>query len=82
VNGRAAGIIRPFSTNALRYNTNKSVWQEQTLKFDAAMLQPGENEIQLTVSAGELTSGVVYDYLRLELDENQKFEAAPAASAN
>jgi hypothetical protein len=27
----------------------------------------------LTVPAGELTSGVVYDYLRLELDENQKF---------
>jgi hypothetical protein len=31
--------------------------------------------MQLTVPAGEVTSGVVYDYLRLELDENA---AAPA----
>ena len=69
----------PVSTNALRYNTNKSVWQEHTLKFDAALLKQGENEIQLTVPAGELTTGVVYDYLRLELDENAKPEDTPAA---
>jgi rhamnogalacturonan endolyase len=70
VNGQSVGDIRPMGTNALRYNTNKSVWQEQTLKFDATLLKAGENEIQLTVPAGELTSGVVYDYLRLELDGN------------
>jgi rhamnogalacturonan endolyase len=69
VNGVSAGAIHPFSTNALRYNTNKSVWQEQTLKFDASLMKEGENRIQLTVPAGELTSGVVYDYLRLELNE-------------
>ncbi|MEY2879819.1 MAG: hypothetical protein RLZZ15_2199 [Verrucomicrobiota bacterium] len=69
VNGRETGVIRPLSTNALRYNTNKSVWQEQTLKFDAALLHAGENRIQLTIPAGDLTTGVVYDYLRLELDE-------------
>jgi rhamnogalacturonan endolyase len=79
VNGKDAGAIRPTSTNALRYNTNKSVWQEQTLTFDAALLKQGENELQLTVPAGELTSGVVYDYLRLELDENV---APPAAAAS
>ena len=33
------------------------------------MLKQGENQIQLTVPAGEVTSGVVYDYLRLEVDE-------------
>jgi rhamnogalacturonan endolyase len=70
VNGKSAGTIRPTPTNALRYNTNKSVWQEQTLKFDAEMLKKGENEMQLTVPAGEVTSGVVYDYLRLELKED------------
>jgi rhamnogalacturonan endolyase len=43
--------------------------------FDGALLKAGENEMQLTVPAGEVTSGVVYDYLRLELDENA---AAPA----
>ncbi len=78
VNGQPLATLRPISTNALRYNTNKSVWQEQTLKFDAATLKAGENELTLTVPAGDLTSGVVYDYLRLELDENAKFEP-PAA---
>ena len=69
VNGQSVGSIRPTATNALRYNTNKSVWQEHTLKFDAALLKQGENQMQLTVPAGEVTSGVVYDYLRLELNE-------------
>jgi hypothetical protein len=28
----------------------------------------------LTVPAGDITSGAVYDFLRLELDENWKFD--------
>jgi rhamnogalacturonan endolyase len=70
VNGKVVGTLRPTATNALRYNTNKSVWQELTLKFDAALLKRGRNEMQLTVPAGEVTTGVVYDYLRLELKED------------
>jgi rhamnogalacturonan endolyase len=77
VNGQSAGAIRPTPTNALRYNTDKSVWQEHTLMFDAALLKQGENEMQLTVPAGEVTSGVVYDYLRLELDEDSKPASTP-----
>jgi rhamnogalacturonan endolyase len=72
VNNQGIGTIRPKPTNAIRYNTNKGVWQECFLTFDAALLKPGENEIQLTVPAGEVTSGVVYDYLRLELNEDVK----------
>jgi rhamnogalacturonan endolyase len=69
VNGREVGVIRPVGTNALRYNTDKGIWNEYTQKFDATLLKAGENRIQLTVPAGEVTTGVVYDYLRLELDE-------------
>jgi rhamnogalacturonan endolyase len=72
VNGKDAGTIHPIGTNAMRYNTAMGVWQEQNLKFDAALLKAGENEMKLTVPAGDLTTGVVYDYLRLELDENEK----------
>jgi len=82
VNGQNVGTIRTIATNALRYNTDKSVWHEYTLPFDAALLKGGENEMSLTVPAGELTSGVVYDYLRLELNEDYKPAAAPVASAN
>jgi rhamnogalacturonan endolyase len=70
VNGTPAGSIRYISTNALRYNTDKGIWREYPQKFDASLLKAGENEITLTVPAGDLTTGVIYDYLRLELDEN------------
>jgi rhamnogalacturonan endolyase len=70
VNGKPVGSIRPVSTNALRYNTDKGIWREYMQPFDASLLKAGENEMTLTVPAGDLTSGVVYDYLRLELNEN------------
>jgi rhamnogalacturonan endolyase len=80
VNGADVGTIRTASTNALRYNTDKGVWYEYTQPFDGSLLKAGENTMTLTVRAGEVTSGVVYDYLRLELDENgQAPAAAPAA---
>jgi rhamnogalacturonan endolyase len=79
VNGQNAGAIgdgkspdnaRLITTNTIRYNSDKGLWQERTLRFDAALLKPGENEMTFTVPGGDLQSGVVWDYLRLELDEN------------
>jgi len=70
VNGKSAGTIKHIATNALRYNTDRGVWREYALPFDASLMQAGENEMQLTVPAGDLTTGVVYDYLRLEVSEN------------
>ena len=80
VNGQSAGAIgdgkntdnaRLLTTNTIRYNSDKGLWQERTLRFDAALLKPGENQMTLTVPGGDLQSGVVWDYLRLELDENR-----------
>ena len=82
VNGHAVGTIATVSTNALRYNTDKGMWREYVQTFDATLLKPGENEMTLTVPAGDVTSGVVYDYLRLELDENHPAGSPPAVSAN
>jgi rhamnogalacturonan endolyase len=70
VNGKPVGTIHTISTNALRYNTDRGVWREYTEKFDGSLLRAGDNEMQLTVPAGDLTSGVVYDYLRLELNQD------------
>jgi rhamnogalacturonan endolyase len=70
LNGKGIGGIRPSPTNAIRYNTDKGIWQEQDVKFDAALLKAGENDMTLTVPAGDLESGVVWDYLRLELKED------------
>jgi rhamnogalacturonan endolyase len=59
-----------ITTNSIRYNADKGLNQQRTLKFDAALLKPGENEMTFTVPGGDLQSGVVWDYLRLELDDN------------
>ncbi len=75
VNGTRVGIIRPVATNALRYNTDTGVWGQYAQAFDAGLLKSGENSLTLTVPAGELTSGVVYDYLRLELNESAAADA-------
>ncbi len=81
INGQSAGAIgdgrdpanaRLINTNTIRYNSDKGLWQERTLKFDAALLKQGDNEMTLTVPGGDLQSGVVWDYLRLELDEDAK----------
>jgi rhamnogalacturonan endolyase len=77
VNGQAVGTIHPVATNALRYNTNKGVWNQYVQKFDASLLKPGENQMTFTVPAGDVTTGVVWDYLRLELNDGTKAYPAP-----
>lgn len=69
LNGQPVGTIHPISTNALRYNTNKGVWDQYIQAFDGALLKPGENQMTFTVPAGDVTTGVVWDYLRLELND-------------
>jgi rhamnogalacturonan endolyase len=77
VNGKSIGALgdglnpdnpRLIQTNAIRYNTDHGLWQQRTLMFDASLLTRGENTMTLTVPAGDLQSGVVWDYLRLELN--------------
>ncbi|HEX4054075.1 MAG TPA: polysaccharide lyase family protein [Tepidisphaeraceae bacterium] len=42
-------------------------WVEKDLTFDASKMSAGENTMTLTIPAGGLTSGIIYDYIRLEL---------------
>jgi rhamnogalacturonan endolyase len=77
VNGQEAGSIRPVSTNALRYNTDKGVWNQYIVKFDASLMKAGANEMTFTVPAGDVTTGVVWDYVRLELNDGSKAYPTP-----
>ncbi len=72
VNGQSVGTLHPVATNALRYNTDKGVWYQYAVKFDAALLKAGANEVTFTVPAGDVTTGVVWDYVRLELNDGSK----------
>jgi rhamnogalacturonan endolyase len=69
VNGQTIGTLHPVATNALRYNTDMGVWYQYAQKFDASMLKAGKNSFTFTVPAGDVTTGVVWDYVRLELND-------------
>jgi rhamnogalacturonan endolyase len=51
-------------------------WGEHDVTFDASLMHAGTNVVKLTIPAGGLTSGIMYDYLRLELNSS-----TPLASA-
>jgi rhamnogalacturonan endolyase len=54
------------------------VWYQYVQKFDASLLKPGENSVSFTVPAGDVTTGVVWDYVRLELnDGGTSYPVAP-----
>jgi rhamnogalacturonan endolyase len=54
---------------AIARNGILGVWSEKDVVFDASSLKAGTNTLKLIVPAGSMTAGVIYDYLRLELDE-------------
>ena len=74
VNGRPIGTTGELPESGVMHRDGiRSVaLTERNLKFDAALLKPGENVIELTKHVRAWTDGVLYDYLRLELDEKAK----------
>lgn len=76
VNGDSAGRIELGpSEGVITRHQIQGLWYEREFEFDASKLNAGENTLTLTVPAGPINNGVVYDYLRLELRSDE-----PAAS--
>lgn len=69
VNGKTlpAVALGP-SDGALLRHQMYGRWYELDVPFDAALLKAGDNRLTLTMPAGMLNNGVVYDYLRLEVE--------------
>lgn len=71
VNGQHAGTVSGLVYNAtINRDGIAGAWVEKDVAFDASMMKGGGNTVTLTVPAGSLTSGIIYDYLRLELDDH------------
>jgi rhamnogalacturonan endolyase len=70
VNGKSVGETGVLpSTSAMQRDGIRAYWLEKALPFDAHLLKPGNNLVELLSHAGSWSQGVMYDYLRLELDE-------------
>jgi rhamnogalacturonan endolyase len=72
VNDKPAGQVGPLpggDSTIVRHNF-RGVWYDRELSFDASMMKQGTNVLTLTVPAGSINNGVIYDCVRLELDES------------
>jgi rhamnogalacturonan endolyase len=68
VNDRPAGTIMGLVYNAtINRDGIGGYWVEKDLPFDASLMHSGMNTLTLTIPAGGLTNGIIYDYIRLEL---------------
>ncbi len=73
MNDQPIGTISDLpNTSVIHRDADRGYWQEKTVSFDASIMKSGTNILKLTVPAGNVMSGVEYDYLRLELEENGK----------
>ena len=71
VNGQEVGTVTGASSgSSIKRDGISGNWVERNVAFDATVMKAGENVVQLTIPAGNLTSGILYDYLRLELDDS------------
>jgi rhamnogalacturonan endolyase len=68
VNGVDSGILmlRPVGDNVIVRHGSQGIWYETAFTFDATLLKQGTNTMTITVPAGPVNDGVMYDYLRLE----------------
>jgi rhamnogalacturonan endolyase len=70
VNDQPAGEIdHLMNDGAITRHSIQGLWYEREVAFDATLLHAGTNVLKLVVPAGPINNGVIYDYLRLELDE-------------
>lgn len=74
VNGQSIGGTGELPESGVmhRDGIRATALVERNLTFDAALLRPGANVIELTKHARAWTDGVLYDYLRLEVSESTK----------
>jgi rhamnogalacturonan endolyase len=69
VNGQqAGGTGRLWDSGVMHRDGIRGYWEEKDVAFDAGLLKAGANVIKLTNTGRNWTDGVLYDYLRLELD--------------
>ena len=71
VNGKPIGSSGDLPNSGVMHRDGiQAVETFIDLPFDTSMLVDGPNEIELTSHAKDWTDGILYDYLRLEIDES------------
>ncbi len=64
------GTGRLLDSGVMHRDGIRGYWEERDVVFDAGLLKAGTNVLKLTNPGRNWTEGVLYDYLRLEMDES------------
>jgi len=73
VNGQEIGDTGMLDENGVMHRDGiRGRWREWSFPFDASLLKPGQNVLSLRSLGRNWTMGVLYDCLRLELDESRQ----------
>jgi rhamnogalacturonan endolyase len=79
VNDQSIGATGPLpSTSAMQRDGIRAYWIEKDLSFDTSWLKRGTNVVKLKSLADSWSQGVMYDCVRLELDDAVKLSGARA----
>jgi rhamnogalacturonan endolyase len=79
VNGTPVGDLAPLVYNAtINRDGIQGSWSEHDVRFPANLLHVGKNDLTIRIPGGNVMSGLIYDYLRLELDETGASAPAPS----
>ena len=71
VNGKPAGKLENLiGDGVITRHGSQGIWYERDVEFDASFMQKGTNTLKIIVPQGPVNNGMMYDYIRLELDEN------------
>jgi rhamnogalacturonan endolyase len=71
VNGKPVGKLENLSGDGvITRHGSQGIWYERDVEFDASFMKKGINTLKIIVPKGPVNNGMMYDYIRLELDEN------------
>lgn len=70
LNGKPLGKLENLiNDGVITRHGSHGIWNEREFVFNAADLLSGKNNLVLTIPSGPVNNGVMYDYIRLELNE-------------
>jgi rhamnogalacturonan endolyase len=70
LNGKDLGVVENLiNDGVIARHGSQGIWYERDFSFDAGMMVSGKNILVITVPSGPVNNGVMYDYIRLELNE-------------
>ncbi len=79
INNQPGGSTDPLpDTAVIRRDGIRGYWFERDVSFDASLMKKGKNVLSLTIPPAGAMYGVEYDYLRLELADDDSVGSASA----